>query len=55
MVSRILYYAVVTLCSQNVYGRAECIDNHYWPWAVTSLTEIQVQRKYHQLDGFRGP
>ena len=34
MVCRILCSAVHTLGSQNVYGRVEGIDDHYWPWAV---------------------
>ena len=34
MVSSTLCPAVHILCSQNVYGRAEGIADHYWPWAV---------------------
>ena len=34
MVSSILCPAVHILGSQNVYGRAEGIADHYWPWAV---------------------
>ena len=29
-----LWPAVHILGSQNVYGRAEGIADHYWPWAV---------------------
>ena len=34
MVSSTLCPAVHILGSQNVYGRAEGIADHYWPWAV---------------------
>ena len=34
MVSSTLCPAVHILSSQNVYGRAEGIADHYWPWAV---------------------
>ena len=34
MVSSALCPAVHILGSQNVYGRAEGIADHYWPWAV---------------------
>ena len=34
MVSSTLCPAVHILGSQNVYGRAEGIAEHYWPWAV---------------------
>ena len=34
MVSSSLCPAVHILGSQNVYGRAEGIADHYWPWAV---------------------
>ena len=34
MVSSALCPAVNILGSQNVYGRAEGITDHYWPWAV---------------------
>ena len=34
MVSSTLCPAVHILGSQNVYGRAEGITDHYWPWAV---------------------
>ena len=34
MVSNTLCPAVHILGSQNVYGRAEGIADHYWPWAV---------------------
>ena len=34
MVSSTLCPAVHILGSQNVYGRAESIADHYWPWAV---------------------
>ena len=34
MVSSTLCSAVHILGSQNVYGRAEGIADHYWPWAV---------------------
>ena len=37
MVSSTLYPAVHILGSQNVYGRAEGIADHYWPWAVFSF------------------
>ena len=36
MVSSTLCPAVHILGSQNVYGRAEGIADHYWPWAVFS-------------------
>ena len=34
MVSSTLCPAVHILGSQNVYGRAEGIADHYWPWAI---------------------
>ena len=34
MVNSTLCPAVLILGSQNVYGRAEGIADHYWPWAV---------------------
>ena len=34
MVSSTLCPAMHILDSQNVYGRAEGIADHYWPWAV---------------------
>ena len=34
MVSSTLCPAVHILGSQNVYGRAEDIADHYWPWVV---------------------
>ena len=34
MVSSTLCPAMHILVSQNVYGRAEGIADHYWPWAV---------------------
>ena len=34
MVSSTLCPTVHILGSQNVYGRAEGIAGHYWPWAV---------------------
>ena len=34
MVSSTLCPVVHILGSQNVYGRAEGIADHYWPWAV---------------------
>ena len=37
MVSSTLCPAVHILGSQNVYGRAEGIADHYWPWAVFYL------------------
>ena len=37
MVSSTLCPAVNILGSQNLYGRAEGIADHYWPWAVFSL------------------
>ena len=36
MVSSTLCPAVHILGSQNLYGRAEGIADHYWPWAVFS-------------------
>ena len=37
MVSSTLYPAVHILRSQNVYGRAQGIADHYWPLAVFFL------------------
>ena len=46
MVISTLCPAVHILCSQNVYSRAEGIDDHYWPWTVffslSSLLSICV-------------
>ena len=39
MVSSTLCPAVHILGSQNVYGRAEGIADHYWPWAVFSTLQ----------------
>ena len=40
MVSSTLCPAVHILGSQNVYGRAEGIADHYWPWAVFFSHEV---------------
>ena len=39
MVSSTLCPTVHILSSQNVYGRAEGIADHYWPWAVFLLSK----------------
>ena len=39
MVSSTLCPPVHILGSQNVYGRAEGIADHYWPWAVVFVLE----------------
>ena len=39
MVSSTLCPAVHILGSQNAYGRAEGIADHYWPWAVVFVLE----------------
>ena len=40
MVSSTLCPAVHILGSQNVYGRAEGIADHYWPWAVFCIFTV---------------
>ena len=40
MVSSTLCPAVHILGSQNVYGRAEGIADHYWPWAVFFIKDF---------------
>ena len=40
MVSNTLCPAVHIFGSQNVYGRAEGIADHYWPWAVFSSSYL---------------
>ena len=50
MVSSTLCPTVHILGSQNVYGRAEGIADHYWPWAVFFITlcsqkELSVLKK----------
>ena len=42
MVSSTLCPAVHILGSQNVYGRAEGIADHYWPWAVFYLVSDDI-------------
>ena len=42
MVSSTLCPAVHILGSQNVYGRAEGIADHYWPWAVFFFFPLSV-------------
>ena len=42
MVSSTLCPAMHILGSQNVYGRAEGIADHYWPWAVFFPSDIHV-------------
>ena len=46
MVSSTLCPAVHILGSQNVYGRAEGIANHYWPWSVFSSYKAVRQMKH---------
>ena len=45
MVSSTLCPAVHILGSQNVYGRAEGIADHYWPWAVFCHVGSQTNQK----------
>ena len=42
MVSSTLCPAVHILGSQNAYGRAEGIADHYWPWAVFCFRKHEV-------------
>ena len=51
MVSSTLCPAVHILGSQNVYGRAEGIADHYWPWAVFFKILIVIIREF--IHGFR--
>ena len=63
MVSSTLCPAVHILGSQNVYGRAEGIADHYWPWAVflyvvntltksklMKIRKIQTESKLQEID-----
>ena len=56
MVSSTLCPAVHIIGSQNVYGRAEGIADHYWPWAVfllysqALLTAQNQQPAYAHVD-----
>ena len=56
MVSSTLFPAVHNLGSQNVYGRAEGIADHYWPWAVFySIGQFRPSRSVclsNHLSGF---
>ena len=55
MVSSTLCPAVHILGSQNVYGRAEGVADHYWPWAVFStsstLCPLGSQSVYRGAEG----
>ena len=55
MVSSTLCLAVHTLGSQNVYGRAEGIADHYWPWAVVFLCSPIVSVSGHLIWLFLAP
>ena len=55
MVSSTLCLAVHTLGSQNVYGRAEGIADHYWPWAVVFLCLPIVSVSGHLIWLFLAP
>ena len=50
MVSSTLCPAVHILGSQNVYGRAEGIADHYWPWAVFSFYHSYIIHNFPILD-----
>ena len=55
MVSSTLCPAVHILGSQNVYGRAEGIADHYWPWAVfSSFPCLAIGQLVGLLDGGGG-
>ncbi len=52
MVRSTLCPAVHILGSQNMYGRAEGIADHYWPWAVFFFGSklVQIQYKIYSQD-----
>ena len=55
MVSTTLCPAMHILGSQNVYGRAEGIADHYWPWAVVFLCSPIVSVSGHLIWLFLAP
>ena len=52
MVSSTLCPAVHILGSQNLYGRAEGIADHYWPWAVFFTDQSNIVVFVHVSEHF---
>ena len=54
MVINTLCPAVHILVSQNVYGRAEGIADHYWPWAVFWWMYLQTDKWMYRTSFISG-